>query len=218
MFASLERVHPPEGRGRRAAEDDALTAHTQLRAPPAQASPRAARTARGASKRLLRDPVARMQVTREIRATRDLGGALGRTSIWDVKVELRSAAPAAPARPARCPRGTWPSSDTSTATVPAVGVARAPDGRRAQQLPRRPRQRVSRVMDAVGRHVPAVGRHTSATRALHSPRIQKCSARASQVSRPSAGTWRATPARGGANVKRRPAGEGRAARGRRAHL
>ena len=135
-----------------------------------------------------------------------------------MKVESRSPPPAAPARPGCCPHGTRPSSNSSPATFPAAGVACAPDGRRAQHLPRRRRQRVSRVMDAVPRHVPAVGRHTSATRAPHSPPIQECVPRVAEVSRPSVGTWRATPARGDANVNRRPAGEGQAARGRRAHL
>ena len=51
-----------------------------------------------------------------------------------MKVGFRSAAPAVPVRPGRWPDGTRPSSDTSSATAAAVGVARAPDGRREHEV------------------------------------------------------------------------------------
>ena len=51
-----------------------------------------------------------------------------------MNVGFRSAAPAVPVRPGRWPDGTRPSSDTSSATAVAVGVARAPDGRREHEV------------------------------------------------------------------------------------
>ena len=50
-----------------------------------------------------------------------------------VKVEIQFSGPAVPVGPNHGPAGTRPSSDTSPATAVAVGVASAPDRRRADE-------------------------------------------------------------------------------------
>ena len=51
-----------------------------------------------------------------------------------MKVDFQMCGPAVPVRPARGPDGTRPSSDIMSAPAVAVGVACAPDGRRAHEV------------------------------------------------------------------------------------